>query len=54
VSTSRSNGGWSIFGEYQLSYAQVSDATLTGVGILRTDFLSHHFNVGLSYAFKPF
>jgi lipid A oxidase len=47
-------GGWSIFGEYQLSYAQVSDATLTGGGTLRTDFLSHHFNVGLSYAFKPF
>jgi len=46
--------GWSLFGEYQFSYAQVRNASLTGGGTLSTDLLSHHFNLGVSYAFKPF
>ena len=45
--------GWSVFGEYQLSYAQVQNASLTGGGTLQTNLLSHHFNIGISYAFKP-
>jgi lipid A oxidase len=47
-------GGWSVFGEYQLSFAQIQDASLTGGGTLQTNLLSHHFNIGISYAFKPF
>jgi lipid A oxidase len=45
---------WSVFGEYQLSYAQVEDASLTGGGTLSTELVSHNFNFGISYAFKPF
>ena len=46
--------GWSVFGEYQFSYAQVQNASLSGGGTLQTNLVNHHVNIGISYAFKPF
>ena len=45
---------WSVFGEYQFSYAQVDKASLVGGGTLSTNLLNHHVNLGLSYSFTSF
>jgi len=42
--------GFSLFGEYKGSYSW-NDADLNGGGSLETDFLVHHFALGLSFAF---
>jgi lipid A oxidase len=47
------HGGWSVFGEYQFSYAQIDNAGLGGRGTLDTNIRSHHVNFGVSYAFRP-
>jgi lipid A oxidase len=46
-------GGFSLFGEYQVSYSKI-DAGLTGGGTLRTELWNHHFNLGVAYKFDPF
>ena len=45
-------GGLSAFGEYQLSYSRVDNATLTGGGTVNTSLVNHHLNLGLSYSFR--
>jgi lipid A oxidase len=42
--------GFSAFGEYKASYTW-NDADLDGGGSLETDILTHHFALGISYAF---
>jgi lipid A oxidase len=42
---------WSVFSEYQFTYAQVNGGSLVGGGSISTDILSHHFNFGVSYHF---
>lgn len=42
--------GFSVFGEYKLSYTQ-NDADLNGGGSLDTDIWTNHFNLGIAYKF---
>lgn len=42
--------GFSIFGEYNLSYADIN-ADLAGGGSLKTQVLTNHFNLGFAYSF---
>ena len=44
--------GLSIFGEYQLSYAQVDKAALSGGGTVSTNLVNNHVHLGFAYNFR--
>jgi lipid A oxidase len=46
--------GWSVFGEYGISYAQINNGHLVSGGNISTDVWDQHLNFGISYAFSLF